>query len=214
MTFADFAMTEVRFRKHFRMAPPDPWNEKMLPLHEFLELPEADREDRFPYIWTVDRKNHLSRLLVDEAMVRSCEDRRDFWQILRSLAGIDRKAPPLAEIEAGPLRVDQACQRPLVPAFDVEVRAGEQHRGQHGSADSRRRVGGQPPVTDPGYQRLSFGGAVAGKVLTGQAPFAGLAMVADGRRNFALVKDAGPLCGNKVQRIGKMRNDDGIAGVE
>ena len=27
MTFADFAITEVRFRKHFRMAPPDTWND-------------------------------------------------------------------------------------------------------------------------------------------------------------------------------------------
>ena len=25
MTFADFAVTEVRFRKHFRIAPPDTW---------------------------------------------------------------------------------------------------------------------------------------------------------------------------------------------
>ena len=99
MTFADFAITEVRFRKHFRMAPHDTWNEQMIPLHEFLELSDADREGRYPYIWTVDRKNHLSRLLVDEAMVRSCEDRRDFWQTLRSLAGVDRKEPPLAEIE-------------------------------------------------------------------------------------------------------------------
>jgi pyruvate-ferredoxin/flavodoxin oxidoreductase len=100
MTFADFAITEVRFRKHFRAAPPDTWNEKMVPLHEFLDLADADREDLFPYIWTVDRKNHLSRLLVDEAMVRSCEDRRDFWQMLRALAGVDRKEPPLAEIES------------------------------------------------------------------------------------------------------------------
>ncbi|UCG74112.1 MAG: 2-oxoacid:acceptor oxidoreductase family protein, partial [Chromatiales bacterium] len=99
MTFADFAMTEVRFRKHFRAAPPDTWNEKMVPLHEFLELAEEDSEDLFPYIWTVDRKNHLSRLLVDQAMVRSCEDRRDFWKMLRALAGVDRKEPPLAEIE-------------------------------------------------------------------------------------------------------------------
>ena len=99
MTFADFAMTEVRFRKHFRAAPPDTWNEKMLPLHEFLELDATDREGRFPYIWTVDRKNHLSRLLVDEHMVRSCEDRRNFWTMLRALAGVDKEETPVAEIE-------------------------------------------------------------------------------------------------------------------
>ena len=100
MTFADFAITEVRFRKHFRAAPPDTWNEKMVPLHEFLDLAAGEREDRFPYIWTVDRDNHLSRLLVDASMVRSCEDRRDFWIMLRGLAGLDRAEPRLDEIES------------------------------------------------------------------------------------------------------------------
>ena len=99
MTFADFAITETRFRKHFRTAPPDTWNEKMVPLHEFLELDADEREDRFPFIWTVDRKQHLSRLLVDESMVRSCEDRRDFWKMLRALAGADRTEPSVSEIE-------------------------------------------------------------------------------------------------------------------
>ncbi len=48
MTFADFAVTEVRFRKHFRMAPPDTWNENMVPLAEFLELAPDEREGHVP----------------------------------------------------------------------------------------------------------------------------------------------------------------------
>jgi pyruvate-ferredoxin/flavodoxin oxidoreductase len=99
MTFADFAMTEVRFRKHFRMAPPDTWNEKMLPLAEFLDLGSSAREGRFPYIWTVNRDNHLARLLVDESMVRACEDRRDFWTMLRAIARLDRTEPSVGEME-------------------------------------------------------------------------------------------------------------------
>ena len=99
LTFADFAMTEVRFRKHFRMAPADTWNDRMIPLHEFLELDDAARDGRFPYIWTVDRNNRLSRLLVAETMVHSCEERRDFWHMLRSLAGLDRTEPDLGAIE-------------------------------------------------------------------------------------------------------------------
>ncbi len=100
MTFADFAMTEVRFRKHFRTAPPDTWNDKMVPLAEFLDLDAESREGRFPYIWSVDRENRLSRLLLDEAMVESCEDRRQFWKMLRALAGTDQEPVPVAEIEA------------------------------------------------------------------------------------------------------------------
>ncbi len=90
MTFADFAITESRFRKQFRAAPRDTWNENMMPLAEFLELDEDDREGVFPYVWMVDKKEQLMRLLVAQPIVESCEDRRDFWTMLRSLAGEDR----------------------------------------------------------------------------------------------------------------------------
>jgi pyruvate-ferredoxin/flavodoxin oxidoreductase len=88
MTFADFAMTEARFRKHFRMAPPDAWHEDMVPLAEFMELEQADREGKYPYIWSVDKRQHLTRLLVDEIMVKSSEERRDFWIMLKAIAGV------------------------------------------------------------------------------------------------------------------------------
>ena len=92
MTFADFAITEARFRKHYRTAPPDTWNDLMVPLHEFLELETDDREGKFPFVWSVDRKRQLARLLVDRTMVESCEDRRAFWRTLRALAGLDKPA--------------------------------------------------------------------------------------------------------------------------
>ncbi len=89
MTFADFALSEGRFRKHFRMAPPEAWNDGMMLLHEFLALDEDDREGVFPYIWAVDGDNHLIRALVAQEIVASCEERQDFWQQLRWLAGED-----------------------------------------------------------------------------------------------------------------------------
>lgn len=87
MTFADFALTEGRFRKHFRQVPRDAWNDKMVLLADFLELPEADREGKFPYIWATDRKQQLQRVLVAQPIVTSCEERRDFWIMLRALSG-------------------------------------------------------------------------------------------------------------------------------
>ncbi len=89
MTFADFALSEGRFRKHFRTAPPETWNDEMMVLHEFLELDEDDREGVYPYIWAVDDKNRLIRALVAQEIVASCEERQAFWQQLRSLAGED-----------------------------------------------------------------------------------------------------------------------------
>ena len=89
MTFADFAATEIRFRKHFRVAPPESWNDTMMPLAEYLACDPDDRQDRVPYIWSIDRGRQLMRLLVAEPMVESCTDRRDFWTMLRAIAGVD-----------------------------------------------------------------------------------------------------------------------------
>ncbi|HSH09531.1 MAG TPA: 2-oxoacid:acceptor oxidoreductase family protein, partial [Oceanipulchritudo sp.] len=94
MTFADFAVQEGRFRKHFRKAPQDTWNENMVPLAEFLDLAEDDREGLFPYIWAVDKKNRLMRVLVSQEIVRSSEERRHFWRTLKGLAGLTKKVDP------------------------------------------------------------------------------------------------------------------------
>jgi pyruvate-ferredoxin/flavodoxin oxidoreductase len=89
MTFADFAVTEGRFRKHFRKAPKDTWNENMVPLAQFLDMDGDEREGHVPYVWMVDKEGQLTRLLVAKPIVESCEDRRDFWTMLRSAAGVD-----------------------------------------------------------------------------------------------------------------------------
>lgn len=90
LTFADFAMTEGRFRKHFRSAAPDTWHDNMSPLADYLELEADERAELVPFIWTVNKKGHLSRLLVDETMVASCEDRRNFWSMLKAIARIEK----------------------------------------------------------------------------------------------------------------------------
>lgn len=96
MTFADFAVQEGRFRKHFRKAPPDTWNDSMVLLHEFIAMDTAEREDRFPFIWAVDKKNRLMRVLVSAEMVASTEERLDFWHTLKGLAGLSGRVDPEA----------------------------------------------------------------------------------------------------------------------
>ena len=97
MTFADFAVTEARFRKHFKKSPVSTWNDSMVPLHEFLEMDPSDREGHYPYIWAVDTKNALTRLLVANPIVKSCEERQHFWTMLKGIAGVK---PP---VEGGSL---------------------------------------------------------------------------------------------------------------
>ncbi|MDP2808541.1 MAG: 2-oxoacid:acceptor oxidoreductase family protein [Rhodocyclaceae bacterium] len=98
MTFADFAATEARFLKQFRKAPAETWNENMVPLADFLQLDGDEREGRFPFIWGVDQKNRLTRLLVTEELVRSTEERLHFWRQLRNIAGLDAQPADTAEV--------------------------------------------------------------------------------------------------------------------
>jgi pyruvate-ferredoxin/flavodoxin oxidoreductase len=91
LTFAEFAMTEGRYRKHFRTAPPETWNDDMVSLAELLDLDPEEREGKYPYIWGVDAKNRLMRALVALELVRSSEERRHFWRQLKGLVGMDRQ---------------------------------------------------------------------------------------------------------------------------
>jgi pyruvate-ferredoxin/flavodoxin oxidoreductase len=88
-TFVDFAVTETRFRKHFRKVPRDAWHEDMIVVSEYLELDADEREGKVPFVWALDANRALSRLLVAEPMIQSAEERRDFWVMLRALAGIE-----------------------------------------------------------------------------------------------------------------------------
>ncbi|RTR33560.1 2-oxoacid:acceptor oxidoreductase family protein [Shewanella atlantica] len=108
LTFADFAVTEGRFRKQFRQAPPETWNDDMVQLHLFLDLDEDERQGKFPYIWGVDARNHLTRILVAQPMVLSCEERRQFWHQLRSIAGEDVKSKVDAKAVADQARAEMA----------------------------------------------------------------------------------------------------------
>ncbi len=122
LTFADFAVTEARFRKHFKKAPRDTWNDDMVHLADFLGMSEEDREGKFPYIWAVDKKNRLARLLVSSEIVRSCEERQDFWTLLKSLAGVE-KTVDVEQIKAE-VRTD-IVQRLAQGLLDLTMKGGD-----------------------------------------------------------------------------------------
>jgi pyruvate-ferredoxin/flavodoxin oxidoreductase len=88
LTIADWAATEGRFKKHFRDVPSDDWNGDMLPFHEYLELPPADREGKVPFIYALEGKK-LRRLAVSHEIVALASERRLFWSQLRQLAGLE-----------------------------------------------------------------------------------------------------------------------------
>jgi len=104
LTFADFALGEGRFAKQFRKAPPETWNDEgdnaMVLLADFLKLPADDRDGKFPYIWAVDKQQHLMRVLVSAELVNSCAERQQFWQQLKDVAGLNKPEVDEAAIAA------------------------------------------------------------------------------------------------------------------
>ncbi len=58
----------------------------MVALADFLKLDEDECEGKFPFIWAVDQKNRLTRLLVAEDLVRASEERLGYWHQLKDIA--------------------------------------------------------------------------------------------------------------------------------
>jgi pyruvate-ferredoxin/flavodoxin oxidoreductase len=93
-TFAEFAITEGRFEKHFKeRAKFDAWTPEMIPLDQYIETAEDEREGLIPYIFGVDEEKHLIRIIPKKIMVESTIDRRNFWRLLKQRAGIGKENP-------------------------------------------------------------------------------------------------------------------------
>jgi pyruvate-ferredoxin/flavodoxin oxidoreductase len=94
-TFADFAVTEGRFKNHFKKEKADAWTPEMVPLAEYLDLEDEDRQELIPYIFGVDKDEHLIRITLSKTMIDSCADRKSFWRLLKEFAGLDRIISPV-----------------------------------------------------------------------------------------------------------------------
>ncbi|HMP31328.1 MAG TPA: ferredoxin, partial [Saprospiraceae bacterium] len=60
---------------------------------------EEERQDKFPFIWTVDKNQNLVRVLVAQPIVASCEERKHFWVMLRNLAGLQKQTTNTEDVE-------------------------------------------------------------------------------------------------------------------
>jgi len=99
LTFADWAMTEGRFQKHFKFVPPSQWNDDMVPLHEFIDLDSDEMAEHIAYIHAVHpESNTLVRVVIDPEIVHSTIERRNFWRTLKGLAGVDRTEVDVAAV--------------------------------------------------------------------------------------------------------------------
>ncbi len=89
LTIADWALTEVRFRKNFTSIKRDAWNDDQVVFHEFMALSPAEREGKVPFVWALAPDRTLKRVHVSNEMVALAEDRLRFWHQLKEMAGLE-----------------------------------------------------------------------------------------------------------------------------
>jgi ferredoxin len=70
-TYVDFALCDRRYAAHFSAVPRERWSAGMLPVSEWLRLPEKSAGDRVPYVWAVDADDRLWRVIVDTRLMQS-----------------------------------------------------------------------------------------------------------------------------------------------
>ncbi len=155
-TFADFAVTEGRFRKQFRIPPKETWDdENMIPLVEFLDLESDDREDLIPYIWTIGKKNELVRVVPSAELVASTEERRHFWRQLKSISGINEavdadqiantvRMEMIEKISSGLVAMTANGNASQLSAALAEGVAGSTSSGLNGSTPASTDTGFEP----------------------------------------------------------------------
>jgi len=99
VTVADWAATESRFKKHFTRISGNDGEEELVPFHEYLALAPDDRAGKKPFIYTLESGRRLGRLAVSDEMVRLAEDRREVWNLLREMAGLESPETLAGEAE-------------------------------------------------------------------------------------------------------------------
>jgi len=88
LTIGDWAASEARFKKHFKPVPADASDEDLVPFHEYVKLPKEERNGQTPFIYVIEGKKRLNRLIASDEIVELAEDRLRLWWQLRELAGI------------------------------------------------------------------------------------------------------------------------------
>ncbi len=87
-TYADFVLCDRRYASHFAVVPRERWNEGMLPVAEWVKLPERGAAERIPYLWAVDADDRLHRVIVDARLMQATRRCLLLWHRLQEHAGI------------------------------------------------------------------------------------------------------------------------------
>jgi len=108
-TYVDFALCDRRYAAHFAAVPRERWSAGMVPVADWLRLPEKTVGDRVPYTWAVDGDDRLHRVIVDSRLMQSARRCLLLWHRLQEHAGIhDSHAERLLAKERAAWEADKA----------------------------------------------------------------------------------------------------------
>ncbi|MCL2090838.1 MAG: 2-oxoacid:acceptor oxidoreductase family protein [Micrococcales bacterium] len=112
LTPAEFALGEVRFKKHFRKLKPEQ-EDAAVPVAEYVELAPGDREGQVPFVYATDDDRRLIKVACDGSIIALVEDRRRHWTTLQYLAGVTvgaLSASHAAELATLRTQLDEALE--------------------------------------------------------------------------------------------------------
>jgi ferredoxin len=138
-TFADAVALEPAYLRHLQIIPRLAWDERQLPLADYLERfdPEG-RDGSIPYLWLIDDEGTLQRAVVTRELAMSCGDRLRGWRVAQDLSGtrsaIAKPAAPAAGAETD--SQPEAPQPALEHARDDELAQAR----REGAQDSMQRL--------------------------------------------------------------------------
>ncbi|MBL3618040.1 MAG: ferredoxin [gamma proteobacterium endosymbiont of Lamellibrachia anaximandri] len=87
-TFADYALLIPRLHGHFTPVPLICETDSLLPVADYLAMPEEESAQHIPYILALNSKGELRQLAVSRTLIQACRDRLNFWHALQEMAGV------------------------------------------------------------------------------------------------------------------------------
>jgi ferredoxin len=95
-TFADYCLLIERLRDHFRIIPPGCDSAALIPVANYLALPQEEANRLLPFVWAVDGNSLLHRLVISRELILACRDRLNFWHALQEMAGVRNRYVEMA----------------------------------------------------------------------------------------------------------------------
>ncbi|RZV35038.1 MAG: ferredoxin [Chromatiales bacterium] len=87
-TFADYALLMPELHEHFRVVPAGFEAPDLVTVDAFLDADDEAVDRLVPFVWGIDDKGVLVRLVVSRTLLFACRDRLNYWRTLQELAGV------------------------------------------------------------------------------------------------------------------------------